>query len=88
MEVRPQSEVDQLQPPPAMGSLTPGHSLVIKRLFNLDGRSKRQRAETEETVLKSLAGRDFAPEIHGSFISQEPEEGSGVLRPSANLIIG
>lgn len=67
--------------------LEPGQQLVIKQVQDVDQEAQRQLAEHEEAVLRSLAGRPFAPELYASYSSQEAEAGTGDMCQCANLII-
>ena len=86
--VRAQLDLQQLQPAPEMGSLAPGQDLVIKRLVGVDRAPVKWLAEREASVLQALDGKPYVPTFYGSFSSQEQEEGSGVMRPCANLVMG
>ena len=67
--------------------LEPGQQLVIKQVHNVDQEVPRSPAEHEEEVLRSLAGKPFAPQLYGSFQSQEVEAGTGSVCQCVNLII-
>ncbi len=71
-----------------MGSLTPGLDLVIKRMTGMESEAMKQLAAREVTVLEAVSNKYYVPIFHGSFNSQETEEGSSVACHSANLLIG
>ena len=86
--VRSQAELQALQPAPQMSALIPGQDVVIQMLVGVDHELLRQLGEHEASVLQALAGKPWVPTFHGSFSSQEVGEGSRVMRPCANLIMG
>ena len=77
-----------LQPPPDMGSLTPGLDLAIKHMTGMERATMRQLAAREVKVLEAVSEKPYVPTFHGSFDSREAEEGSSVGSHSANLLIG
>ena len=54
----------------------------------IDGEALGQLVEHEEEVLRAVAGKPYVPQFYGSFKTEDVEEGSGVVRPCANLIMG
>ncbi len=86
--MRSEADLARLQPAPDMGSLTPGLDLIIKHMTGMECEAMRQLAAREVTVLEAVAEKSYVPIFHGSFDSQETEEGTGVASHSANLLIG
>lgn len=82
--VKGEADLINLQLP---DGLEPGQRLVIKQVHNVDQEVPRTLAEHEEEVLRSLAGKPFAPKLYGSYPSQEEETGTGSTCQCANLII-
>ncbi len=86
--MRSEADLARLQPPPDMGSLTPGLDLVIKHITGVEHEAIRQLAAREVTVLEAVSEKSYVPIFHGAFTSEETKEGSGVVCHSANLVIG
>ena len=86
--MRSAADLAQLQPQPYLGPLQPGQQVVIKVMKGTDGEALGQLAEHEEEVLRAVAGKPYVPQFYGSFKTEDVEEGSGVVRPCANLIMG
>jgi len=86
--VRSAAELAQLQPQPNLGPLQPGQQVVIKVMKGIDEDILRQLAEHEEEVLRAFTEKPYMPRFYGSFRTEDVEEGSGVVRPCVNLIMG
>ncbi|DBA75938.1 TPA: hypothetical protein ACH3X2_008996 [Trebouxia sp. C0005] len=86
--VRSMADLAQLQAPPYLGPLQPGQQVVIKVVKGIDRENLRDLAEHEEEVLRALTGKPYVPQFFASFRTEDVEEGSGVVRPCANLIMG
>jgi len=86
--VRSEAGLAGLQPPPDMGSLTPGLYLVIKHMTGMESEAMRQLAAREVTVLEAVSQKAYVPIFHGSFNSEETEDGSLVASHSESLLIG
>ena len=86
--MRSAADLAQLQPQPYLGPLQPGQKVVIKVMKGIHEDILRQLAEHEEEVLRAVTDKPYMPRFYGSFRSEDVEEGSGVVRPCANLIMG
>ena len=86
--MRSAADLAQLQPHSYLGPLQPGQQVAIKVVQGIDREALRDLAAHEEEVLKSVDGEPYVPKFHGSFRSEEVEEGSEVVVPCANLILG
>ena len=86
--MRSEADLVGLQPPPDVGSLTPGLDLVIKHMTGMESEAMRQLAAREVTVLEAVSQKKYVPIFRGSFNSQETEEGSSVACHSTTLLMG
>ena len=54
----------------------------------IDGEALGQLAEREKEVLGTVIGKLYTPRLYGSLRTEDIEDGSGVMRLCANLIMG